>query len=73
MLADPGVVAPVADGAAGLGAVLAANGGWGIAGLLCLVVWKLYKAAAEKDQQIFKLLDKQNEILQAIQRLGGRS
>ena len=71
-MADPGIIAPVSDSAMGLGAVLASNGGWGIAGLFALVIWRLWKVSNDKDEKIFALLDKQNEVLKALERLDGR-
>lgn len=71
-MADPGIVAPVTDSAMGLGAVLASNGGWGIAGLFALVIWRLWKVSNDKDEKIFALLDKQNEVLKALEKLDGR-
>lgn len=64
--------AGISDGAMGLGAVLASQGGWGIAGLFALVIWRLWKVSNDKDEKIFALLDKQNEVLKALERLDGR-
>lgn len=71
--ADPGVVAPVAETAASLGDVMATKGGWGLAALFAVVIWQLWRQNNSKDERIFQLLDKQNEILKALERLGGKA
>lgn len=58
-----------------LATMLQTTGGWGVAALFGLVIWRrevyYQKAIKEKEERIFKLLDKQNEILSLLQALIG--
>ena len=44
-------------------------GGWGLSAVLMVVVWRLWKQVLDKDERIFTLLDKQNEVLKLLERL----
>jgi len=52
--------------------VLQTTGGWGLSAILMGVVWRLFIRLNEKDERIFNLLDKQNEILKLLDRLERR-
>lgn len=57
------------DAASELTKILQTTGGWGLAGILMIVVWRLWVANNAKDERIFGLLDKQNEVLKLLDRL----
>ena len=44
-------------------------GGWGVAAMLGIVCWRLWRQLGDKDERIFTLLDRQNEVLKALERL----
>lgn len=49
--------------------VLQTSGGWGLSAILMVVVWRLFVRLNEKDERIFTLLDKQNEIMKTLERI----
>jgi len=62
-----------------LGELLQMTGGWGLSAVLMFVVWRLWAAnnakdqrISDKDERIFKLLDKQNDILKLLERIDDR-
>lgn len=57
------------DAAITMTEILRTTGGWGLSALLMLVVWRLWVANNVKDERIFSLLDKQNEILKLLDRI----
>lgn len=52
--------------------ILQTNGGFGLAGVLMGVIWRLWVRLNEKDERIFSLLDKQNEIMTLLDRIERR-
>ena len=55
--------------AVALTSLLQTTGGWGIAAILMVVCWRLWTNNKEKDEKIFDLLDKQNDIMKVLERL----
>jgi hypothetical protein len=49
--------------------ILQTTGGWGLSAILMVVIWRLWVANNAKDERIFGLLDKQNDILKVLDRL----
>jgi len=49
--------------------ILQTAGGWGVSAILGGVCWRLWKQLGDKDERIFSLLDRQNEILKLLERI----
>ena len=49
--------------------IFEAAGGWGVAAALVFVCVKLWRQLGEKEERIFTLLDRQNEVLKALERI----
>lgn len=47
------------------------SGGWGMVVVFGVVIWRLWIRLNEKDERIFTLLDKQNDLLGEIKKIGG--
>ena len=52
------------------------TGGWGLSAVLCVVIWRMWEAlkakdkkVEAKDERVFQLLDKQNDVLKALERI----
>jgi len=58
--------------AASITSMLQTTGGWGLSAILMVVIWRLWVRIVEKDERIFGLLDKQNEVLKLLERIGDR-
>lgn len=59
--------------AASLTEILQTTGGWGLSAVLMVVVWRQWARAQELQERIFALLDKQTEIMNAIDRVDRRT
>jgi hypothetical protein len=57
------------DAASSLTDILQTTGGWGLSGILMVVIWRLWVANNAKDERIYGLLDKQNDILKLLDRI----
>jgi hypothetical protein len=49
--------------------VMQTGGGWGLSAILMIVIWRLWTQMQEKDEKIFNLLDKQNDILKYLDKI----
>lgn len=60
------------ESATSLAEVLQVTGGWGVSSILGYVVYRLWVRVNEKDERIFDLLNKQNEILKYLEKIDDR-
>lgn len=49
--------------------LLESSGGWGLSAVLMVVIWRLWQQMARREERTFALLNRQNEILDAVKDL----